>query len=79
MTDDENDDLSPNVFNKKKQKKKKGQRGQWPEALVNDLVDVILENEKFKEKLLLTNVKNVKNSHSYVEVFQEIKERCNDP
>ena len=62
MTDNENEDLSPNVFAKKKQKKKKGKRGQWPEALVDDLVDVILENDKFKEKLLLTIVKNVKNS-----------------
>ena len=39
-------------------------------------MDVILENDKFKEKLLLTNVKNSKNSQYYQQVINELKDRC---
>ena len=49
----------------KTKKAKKSRRNQWPEHFVDDLVDIILENEKYKEKLLLTNVKNVKNGQHY--------------
>ena len=40
---------------------------------MNDLVDVILENDKYKEKLLLTNVKN---GEYYVKVIAEMNTRC---
>lgn len=43
---------------------------------MDDLVDIILENDKYKEKLLLTNIKNVKNSQYYSRVIEEVKERC---
>ena len=32
----------------------------WNHKVAEDLIDIILENEKFKEKLLLTTVTNVK-------------------
>ena len=35
-----------------------------------------MENDKYKEKLLLTNVKNVKNGQHYSKVNAEIKEKC---
>ena len=41
---------------KKLKKGKKGRRGQWSEHLADGLVD----NGKCRERLLLTNVKNVK-------------------
>ena len=41
-------------------------------------MDVILENDKFKNKLLLTNVKNVKNGQYYQQVIAEVKERCKE-
>ena len=59
-----------------KQKEKVGRKSQWPTDLVNDLVDIILDNEKFKNKLLMTNVKNVKNSEYYYLVILELQERC---
>jgi len=40
------------------------------------LVDIIVDNVKYKEKLLLTNVKNVKNGQYYAKVIEEMKERC---
>ena len=41
-----------------------------------DVVDIILENDKFKEKLLLTNLKDSKNSQCYQQVTDELKDRC---
>ena len=49
---------------------------QWTEHLTDDLVDIILDNDKYKEKLLLTNVKNVKNGQYYDKVIEEVMERC---
>ena len=45
---------------------------------MDDLVDIILENEKYKEKLLLTNVKKVKNTQYYTKVVEEMKDRCKE-
>ena len=45
-------------------------------TLKGDLVDIILENDKFKEKLLLKNVKNSKDSQYYQQVTAELKDRC---
>ena len=38
-------------------------------------MDIILENEKYKTKLLLTNTKNVKNGVYYDQVITELKKR----
>ena len=40
------------------------------------MIDIILEDDRLKEKLLLTNVKNGKNSEYYEKVIKELKERC---
>ena len=56
-------------FVKKNSKKQKvGRKPQWSTTLTEDLVDIILENDKCKEELLLTNVKNSKNSQYYQKV-----------
>ena len=60
---------------------KKGQkrrRWQWTEHLYDDLVGIILDIDKYKEKLLLTNAKNVKNGQYYRKVIGELKERCGE-
>ena len=49
----------------------KEKKGQWPDPMVDDLIDVIIENDKFKEKLLLTNTKKVKNRHYYSKAIDE--------
>ena len=46
-------------------KKRKGRKSQWSTNLTNDLIDIILEDDRLKEKLLMTNVKNSKNSEYY--------------
>ena len=74
------DDASFSRFKKKcdKHKGKRGRKCLWAEAVVTDLVDIILENEKYKKKLLMTNTKNVKNGIYYTEVIHELTERCKD-
>ena len=42
---------------------------------MNDLVDIILENDTYRTKLLLTNVKNAKNGIYYDQVVNKMKER----
>ena len=39
------------------------------------MINIILEDDRLKEKLLLTNVKNSKNSEHYEKVIKELKGR----
>ena len=77
--EDEEGEIPVEGLFKKPKKDKKGRRRQWTEHdLANDLVDLILDNDKYKEKPLLTNVKNIKNSQYYHKVIEELKERCSE-
>ena len=58
-------------------KKKAGRKCIWQEETVNDLIDIIVDNETLKKKLLLTNVKNIKNGIYFEKVIDELKPRCN--
>ena len=48
---------------------------EWPDHVITDLVDIILSNDKWKTKHLLTNTKTVKNSQYYSLVIDELNER----
>ena len=76
--EDDEEEIPVEKLFKKPKKGKKGRRGQWTEYLADDLVDIILDNDKYKEKLLVTNVKNVKNGQYYDKVIEELKERCSE-
>ena len=58
--------------------KKKGRKFQWSETLVNDLVDIIVENDKYRQKLLMANTKNAKNGQYIDCIVKELKKRCVD-
>ena len=58
---------------KKPKKGKKRRRRQWSEHLADDLVEVILDNDKYNGKLILANVKNVKNGQYYDKVIEQLK------
>ena len=78
LDDSDNERLSGEETFTKKKKGKKGRKGKWLEHFVDDLVDVILDEEKLKEKLLLTNVKNKKNGQYYGKVIELISLRCKE-
>ena len=63
---------------KSKGKKKAGRKPQWTTELTNDLIDIIISDEKLKKKLLLTNTKNSKNGNYYDMVIKEMKIRCEE-
>ena len=45
--------------------------------LTNDLIDIILEDDRLKEKLLMTMLKTAKTANiNYEKVIKELKERC---
>ena len=53
------------MFKKENAKKnRKGRKCQWKESFVDDLVDIIVENEKYRQKLLITNVKKMQKMDS---------------
>ena len=64
-----------NLCRRTQKKQNVGRKPQWTTILTDALVDIILENDKFQEKLSLTNVKNSNNSQYYQQVFKELKDR----
>ena len=77
-TDDESDHEAEEMIaliSQKGKTKKRGRQSDWPEKFTNDLIDVILSDENLKRKLILTNVKTVKNGASYSKVVDELKKR----
>ena len=75
---EDDDEVSKAVeFLKKRGKKKKkvGRHSQWPDVMICELVDVILNDEELKKKLIFTNSKNVRNSQWYADVITELKAR----
>lgn len=61
---------------RKKSNKKPGRKAKWSEALVNDLVDIVANDEYYKKKLIFTNTKNQKNGAIYAKILEEIKKRA---
>ena len=73
--DSESERFDP-VFTSSIKKKKAGRRCFWQEETINDLIDIIVDDETLKKKLLLTNVKNIKNGIYFEKVIDELKTRC---
>ena len=42
---------------------------------LDDMIDIIVNNEKYKKRLIFTNVKKQKNTGVYDSILNEIKER----
>ena len=73
--DSESERFDP-IFTSSIKKKKAGRRCFWQEKTINDLIDIIVDDETLKKKLLLTNVKNIKNGIYFEKVIDELKTRC---
>ena len=74
--DSEEDEEVSRILGKSVKKNSKNKMLVENTILMEHLVDIILENDSFKEKLFLTNVKNSKNSQYYQQVMDELKDRC---
>ena len=79
--DDEDESLSRGLFEKKKKsqkcsKNKSGRKAKWSQSLLGDLVDIVISNDYYRNKLILTNTKNQKNGEIYKKVLVELKERA---
>ena len=58
-------------------KKRNGRKSQSSTNLTNDLIDIIPEDDRLKEKLLMTMLKTAKTANiNYEKVIKELKERC---
>ena len=77
--EDGNGEIPVEELFEKPKKGKKERRGHWKEEhIADDLIDIILNNDKYKEKLILTNANNVKNGQYYDKVIKELKEKCSE-
>ena len=63
---------------KQKSSRRPGRKAQWSNNLLNDLIDIIVNNEYFRRKLIFTNTKNQKNAEVYANVLMELKIRSTD-
>ena len=60
----------------KKTKKKAGRKAKWSNSLVDDMVDIVVNNDYYKKRLIFVNVKNQKNSEIYEKILKELKDRA---
>ena len=67
-----------NDFNAKKEKstgKKGGPKSLWTTEMLDDLVDIIVSNERYKRKLIFTNCPTTSNAVVYQEIVKEMQRR----
>lgn len=62
--------------NKRKQKQKPGRKATWSDSLVDDLVDIVVNNEYYKKRLIFMNMKNQKNAEIYEKILKELRARA---
>ena len=60
---------------KQKAKKKPGRKSKYCTAAANDLVDIIVNNDNLKSKLIFQNTKNQQNGMLYEYILKEMKTR----
>lgn len=81
-SDSENEDHEDDMslpFTKKaksKSKRKSGRRPKWNNDDVDDMVDIIVNSDYYKRKLIFTNTKNQRNGEIYGQIQLEIQERA---
>lgn len=57
-------------------KQKAGRKAKWSQPMLNDFIDIIINSDYYKKKLIFSNVKTQKNGQIYTEVLAELKKRC---
>ena len=44
--------------------------------MMNDLVDIVANNQRYQRKLIFTNSQTVGNAEVYTQIVKEMDERC---
>ena len=65
-----------NLGKKRKIKKKPGRRSKWSGEASDDLIDIIVNDDNFKTKLIFQNTKNQQNGKLYESILKELKKRA---
>ena len=74
--DNSSSDDAPPI--EKKTKKKAGRKAKWSDSLVNDMVDIVVNSEYYKKRLIFMNLKNKKNGEIYEKVLKELQVRAKE-
>ena len=76
-SDDEHAKSNPSapLKHNKKEKKKPGRKAKWSDSLLDDLVDIVVNSEYYKKRLIFMNLKNQKNAEIYEKILKELKAR----
>ena len=56
--------------------KKRGRKGTWMDEELDDMVDIIVNDEGHKKKLILQNATTKSNTKNYEQIWREMKERA---
>ena len=67
-SDEEKEDFKQNE-KKGKEKKKHGRKSNWSPEAVDDVIDVVVNDDYCKRKLVFTNTKNLKNGVIYEKIL----------
>lgn len=57
-------------------KKKPGRKPRWCLKALDDFVDIVVNNNLYKTRLIFTNTKNQSNGVIYEKILRELKERA---
>ena len=63
-------------FRPKKGAKKKGRKSNWPQEIVDDMVNFICSDDYLVKRLIFENTKNSRNAMLYAKVIKEMKNVC---
>ena len=74
-SDEEKEDCKQNE-KKGKEKKKPGRKSNWSPEAVDDFIDIAVNDDYYKRKLIFTNTKNQKNGVIYEKILLQLKERA---
>ena len=61
---------------KSKSKRKTGRRPKWNNDDVDDMVDIVVNSDYYKRKLIFTNTKNQRNGEIYEQIQKEMQQRA---
>ena len=61
--------------NKRGTKRERGRKAVWSDESINDMVDIVTSNERFKRKLIFENYRNSANTAIYLKIKESLDER----